>query len=134
VTVFETSSKRYSDKSLKELFIGRRIVASSYEVPGNVIFELDNGVRLRLVPNKGCGGPCRNGEFTLTDFSRFDHVITRVAVADNGNDSSGNGAEAVVELFVYGEGISDKIAQVKGSEGNGYYGRGFAIQVLRELP
>lgn len=133
MTFLATTEKSHSAPDLRELFVGRRIVSSSYEVPGNVLFELDNGVRLRLIPNEGCGSSCGNGIFTLTDFSKFDHVITRVTVTDNKKDLHGDGAQAVLELFVYGEGLSEKVAEVKGTAGNGYYGRGFTIQVLREL-
>lgn len=133
MTFLTTAQKSYADETLRELFVGRRIVTCTYEVPGNVLFELDNGVRLRLIPNEGCSTSCGNGIFTLTDFSKFDHVITRVEVTDDKKDLYGDSAQAVLELFVYGEGLSEKVAEVKGTAGNGYYGRGFTIQVLREL-
>lgn len=133
MTFLTTNQKSYSDETLRELFIGRRITVCTYEVPGNVLFELDNGVRLRLVPNEECSPSCGNGIFTLTDFSKFDHVITRVEVTDDKKDLYGDSAQAMLELFVYGEGLSEKVAEVKGTTGNGYPSSLLTIQVLRKL-
>ncbi len=133
MAIIETNEKYYVRPAnldialLSEAFIGRKIVSANYEDYDRVIFTLDNGVRVQLKVNEGCGG-CENGHFTLTDYTKFDHVITSASVLDNENDYVSGGA--TIELFVYGEGISEKIATVKGSEGNGYYGRGFKLSVL----
>lgn len=54
-------------------------------------------------------------------------------VKDDKKDVERDNVNGTVELFVYGEGLSERIAEVKGRAGNGYYGRGFAVTLIQEF-
>lgn len=129
MNTYANEAVKYNDVAgLEALFLGRKISWTEFDRNGDLLFVLDNAVKVRLIPNDGCGG-CSNGNFAMTDYTAFDHAITGVKVLDDSKDGNGG---ATIELFVYGEGISEKVATVKGDEGNGYYGRGFTLAVIPE--
>ncbi len=131
MSTLEGKPVSHKSEKLSEMFVGRRILHASYSAEGSVVYELDNGEKLELLPNEGCGG-CENGYFALTAYENFPHVITRVEIDDDQQDTEYEG-KATVRLFVYGEGLSTTLATVAGSEGNGYYGRGFSVRTLLEF-
>ena len=47
------------NEQLKELFVGRRVIAAEGDV-----LTLDDGTRVTVDPNEGCGG-CPSGWYTL---------------------------------------------------------------------
>lgn len=100
---------------LNDAFVGRKVI----EVTGDT-FILDDGSKLTVEPNEGCGG-CGEGWYEISSIASFDHVITGVKVEVEGN-------EEVISLIFYSVGIQGKGLEVTGHD-NGYYGTGFSVRV-----
>lgn len=107
------------EKLIKALFIGKKIVKAE----GNDL-TLNDGTILQIQPNDG-GCVCGAGDYWLENVNKFDNVITDAEVKI-GLDVEGY---TVYQLFVYSGGISTSVADIKGDDGNGYYGTGFAINI-----
>lgn len=114
----------YETDAIKSLFVGKRIVkAEGHEL------TLSDGMILQIIPNEG-GCSCGAGDYWLDNINKFDSVITNVEVKDFGGESGDWGDDAhTYQLFVYSGGISTSVADIKGDDGNGYYGTGFDIYV-----
>jgi hypothetical protein len=135
--------------ALRNLFVGRSIQS----VEGETL-TLDDGTRLRIEANEGCGG-CTDGWFQIMKTEGFQNRIMNVEVVERGVMAEESADEEwmrslawlnspfrgdyrpaeVFELFVYGSGPGEEgslIAQVAGDIGNGYYGWGFKIRVISE--
>lgn len=114
-----TNSFYHDDEAaLNEAFVGRKVV----EVTDDT-FILDDGSKLTVVPNEGCGG-CGEGWYEIASIASFDHIITGVKVAVEGYDRS-------FSLIFYSVGIEGKGVEVVGGD-NGYYGTGFSVRVSLE--
>lgn len=115
----------YQEDEIKSLFIGRKVVKAE----GSDL-TLDDGTVLQIIPNEG-GCSCGAGDYYLDNISKFDNVITNVEVKDFGGENGDWWDEAThtYQIFVYSGGISTSIADIKGDDGNGYYGTGFEIYV-----
>lgn len=115
----------YEKDRLKELFVGRRVIAAEGDV-----LTLDDGTRVTVEPNEGCGG-CPSGWYTLERIAAADNVVTDVKVEDEDITDDEDGDDVRYRLFVYAAGVDagTEIASVKGWDGNGYYGTGFALVV-----
>ena len=109
----------YQEDRIKEILVGRRIVKAEL-----TDLILDNGTILQIVPNDG-GCVCGAGDYWLENINKFDNVITNVEVKDNTTEDD----STVYQLFVYSGGVSTSVADIKGDDGNGYYGTGFDIHV-----
>lgn len=112
----------YNDKQgLKELFIGKQIVETRAE---EGILILSDGKELSIKPNSGCWG-CISGNFSLSELNEVNNVITNVKTVKTDKDGT------TYQLFLYVEGVKkkEKLFAVTGSEGNGYYGTGYTIEV-----
>lgn len=112
----------YRDKGgLKDLFVGRKIVETRSD---EGILVLDNGKELSIKPNSGCWG-CISGNFSLTELNEINNVITNVKTVRKDEDGT------TYQLFLYVEGVKkkEKLFTVSGTEGNGYYGTGYTIEV-----
>lgn len=106
---------------IKNLLVGHKIekVAEDH-------LRLDNGTVLRLQGNEG-GCSCSAGDYFLTELNGCDNVITNVEIeADPGSDYAE--PEGWYRIFVFAEN-KQLLAEFEGSDGNGYYGTGFSIQV-----
>lgn len=116
------------DDRIKELFIGRRVIAAEAYV-----LTLDDGTRVTVEPNEGCGG-CTAGWYELERIATAENVITAVGVEEEVVTGDPDGADDRYRLFVYAAGVDAKaeIVTVKGCDGNGYYGTGFSLVVKRE--
>lgn len=107
---------------LKKVLLYRKIVEVSFnEYQGYMI--LDDGTKLRLVANEGCGG-CGNGWYYLTELNKCDNAITDVSI-----EYDTHNYDEVIKVFVIAEDRRIQIVNVEGDEGNGYYGRGFEVWV-----
>ncbi len=111
----------YQEDKIKSLFIGRKVVKAE----GSEL-NLDDGTILQIIPNDG-GCSCGAGDYYIDNITKFDNIITNVEVKDIEEDEYGE--FHTYQLFVYSGGISTSIADIKGDDGNGYYGTGFAIYV-----
>lgn len=123
--------------ALKELFVGRKVVDLDEE---SETIMLDNGVRVRVIPNEGCGG-CPDGHYELKALNMLknvDHVITAAKVVAIGHPSEDNGwsSDTTYQLAVYAAGVGVKkgkrtnLVEITGNDGNGYYGTGFTLEVI----
>lgn len=123
----------YHDETerLNELFVGRKVVSVD---EGASTLTLDDGTVFDVIPNHGCGG-CTSGWYRLDALNTWDNVIMGVSVVSSDTtDDWGWGGGTQYDLFVYAEnGDIGNVVTVSGSDGNGYYGTGFAIRVRRNV-
>lgn len=109
----------YQEEAIKNLFIGKMVTkAESNEL------TLSDGTVLQIIPNEG-GCVCGAGDYWLENINKFENVITNVEVKENTAEDDCT----VYQLFVYSGGVSTSVADIKGDDGNGYYGTGFDIYV-----
>lgn len=88
---------------------------------------LDDGTKLTIIPNEGCGG-CPSGHYELEALNECPNMITNVKIeAEDGDEST----DTIYTLFVVAEDNWQSLAVVSGNDGNGYYGTGFTIEVTR---
>ncbi len=118
----------YQADRIKEILVGRKVVKAEAST-----LTLDNGTTLQIIPNDG-GCSCGAGDYYLDNINKFDNVITNAEVKDIEEDEYGE--FHTYQLFVYSGGISTSVADIKGDDGNGYYGTGFDIYVKHvvEIP
>ena len=116
-------------EAIRNLFVGKKVVkAEGHEL------TLSDGTILEIVPNEG-GCSCGAGDYYLDNINKFDSVITDVEVKVFGGESGTWDEDAhTYQLFVYSGGISTSVADIKGDDGNGYYGTGFDIYVKYAPP
>lgn len=126
----------YDDPDLTKLFIGRKVVKADTKTG---TLTLDNGTELKIIPNEGCGG-CVSGYYELERLATFDNVITNVdhvrrsgVKIDDLDEDYEDWIDQTYSIFVYSEGIpiGQEVVHVAGTDGNGYYGTGYEIQVTR---
>ena len=120
---FTSSDSPNLEKDMKQAILYHSIVKVE-EVDGQTgRLILDDGTRLIVIGNEGCGG-CGNGWFYLTKLNTCENMITDVKCSDDFN--SGN---EVFSLFVYS--VNQPTTEVLRYEGydNGYYGTGYRVYV-----
>lgn len=108
--------------AITALLVGRKVT----KVAANMLL-LDDGTRLTLVGNDG-GCACSAGCYDLTELNDVDNVITAVEFQDSpdGEDCSGDGT---YKIFVFADNVRVNLATFEGSDGNGYYGTGYSVEV-----
>ena len=108
--------------AIVELLLGRKV-----EKVDDETLRLDNGVRLTLRGHEG-GCACSAGCYELTELNGVDNVITKVELVDS---PSGDGldGEGAYRIFVFAANERINLATFEGSDGNGYYGTGYSIEV-----
>lgn len=130
------------EDAIAALLVGRRIVEAekgSFDYPGRSEWDeraegrlvLDDGTTLYLLGNKG-GCSCSAGDYELESVAAVDNVITSARVESNPDidnwDSDGDGT---YRIFVIADATEINVAEFTGSDGNGYYGTGFSLTVVR---
>jgi hypothetical protein len=107
---------------IAELLLGRKV-----EKVDDKTLLLDNGTRLTLEGHDG-GCACSAGCYDLTVLNGVDNVITKVDLVDNpgGDDLDGDGT---YRIFVFAGDERINLATFEGTDGNGYYGTGYSIEV-----
>lgn len=128
-------------ESLSDVLVGRKIVHAEiggdnypqvgYYQRAEGALVLDDGTKLYLAGNEGCGG-CSSGWYELEHVATVDNVITRVRVVEDPDNDDREYTGGKYEIFVYADNEKVNIATFKGSDGNGYYGSGFTFEVVRE--
>jgi hypothetical protein len=113
----------YQEDKIKSLFVGRKVVKAE----GSEL-TLDDGTVLQVIPNDG-GCSCGAGDYYLDNLNKFDNVITDVEIKAVPDSNDTWESSYTYQLFVYSGGISTSVADIKGDDGNGYYGTGFDIYV-----
>lgn len=128
-------------EKIAELLTGRKIVQAekgAFPIPGaedhyirtaEGKLVLDDGTELYLTGNDG-GCACSAGCYPLESLATTDNIITSVHLnADpDGDDYDGAG---VYQIFVFADAKAINAATFRGSDGNGYYGTGFSLTVVR---
>ncbi len=113
-----------NEKEIEELLLGHKITADDYDK-----LILDNGVVLQITPNIGCYG-CESGNYYLQHISSVNNAITNVEFV-NDHDDSDDDEEYYqhYRIFVIADGVTTELLDVYGTDGNGYYGTGYKIDV-----
>lgn len=105
------------------LLLGRRV-----EKVDDKTLLLDTGVRLILQGNDG-GCSCGSGDYALTELNGIDNVITNVELINNPDGDDHPDGEGVYRIFVFAENERVNLATFEGTDGNGWYGTGYSIEV-----
>jgi hypothetical protein len=136
-----TYTESDADK-IAELLLGRRIVQAEmgeFDYPGRSGWDnraegrlvLDDGTVLYLAGHDG-GCACNAGCYPLEKVAAVDNIITNVRVEANptgdGYDDYGDGT---YRIYVIADATEINVAEFVGTDGNGYYGTGFALTVIR---
>lgn len=139
-----TSYTENDQDAIAALFVGRRIVEAekgAFDYPGRATWDtqpdgrlvLDDGTVLYLTGHEG-GCSCGAGDYPLAKVAAVDNVITsaRVECAPDGEDGDWDREpEGAYRIFVIADATEINVAEFTGSDGNGYYGTGFSLTVIR---
>lgn len=113
--------------SLKELLLGHTVTKVDSET-----LRLDDGRVLKLNGNWGCGG-CTSGNYALTALNDcpVNAIMDVEVVEENTEGAYGlyDSVDTKYRLFVLAQDERIELATFDGSDGNGYYGTGFWIEV-----
>lgn len=109
-----------NEKEIEELLLGHKVTADDYDK-----LILDNGVVLQINPNIGCGG-CESGNYYLQHISSVNNAITNVEFVEEYDDDC---YYEHYRIFVIADGMTTELLDVYGTDGNGYYGTGYTIDV-----
>ncbi len=128
---------QHDEQAVRDLLVGRRIVSaergdfktSSWnQAEGRL--TLDDGTVILVAPNEGCGG-CSNGWYRLESLATIDNAITDVRLATVGESNEyGEGSQSY-RIYVIADAVEVNAVQVDGDDGNGYYGTGYELFVVR---
>lgn len=109
-----------NEKEIEELLLGHKVTVDDYD---NLV--LDNGVVLQINPNIGCGG-CESGNYYLEHIASVNNAITNVEFVEEFEDDC---YYEHYKIFVIVDGMTTELLDVYGTDGNGYYGTGYTIDV-----
>lgn len=109
-----------NEKEIEELLLGHKVTVDDYD---NLV--LDNGVILQINPNIGCGG-CESGNYYLEHIASVNNAITNVEFVEEFEDDC---YYEHYKIFVIADGMTTELLDVYGTDGNGYYGTGYTIDV-----
>lgn len=144
----ETYDHTSGDK-IAAVLVGRRIVEAEkgeFDFPGRDRWAasadgrlvLDDGTVLYLTGNDG-GCACSAGCYPLDKVATVDNIITSARVEADPHDEdeawgTGGRENGTYRIFVIADNIEINVAEFVGTDGNGYYGTGFEITVVRADP
>lgn len=109
-----------NEKEIEELLLGHKVTADDYDK-----LILDNGVVLQINPNIGCGA-CESDNYYLEHISSVNNAITNVEFVEEFEDDC---YYEHYKIFVIADGMTTELLDVYGTDGNGYYGTGYTIDV-----
>lgn len=116
------------EKEIKELLLGHKIVANE----DNDTLILDNGVHLLIYPNEGCAA-CPSGNYFVKHIESVNNAITNVEFVNDCEDRDYEDYDDEYyqhyRIFVIADGMTTELLDVYGTDGNGYYGTGYKIDV-----
>lgn len=116
-----------NEKEIEELLLGHKVTVDDYD---NLV--LDNGVVLQINPNIGCGA-CESGNYYLEHIASVNNAITNVEFVNDYEDYDDEDFDAEYyqhyKIFVIADGMTTELLDVYGTDGNGYYGTGYKIDV-----
>lgn len=141
-------TETYSQNDTREIadvLVGHRIVQAekgefdyqgrrSWDTRADGRLVLDDGTVLYLAGNDGgCG--CSASCYPLEKVATVDNVITSVRVEADPHDDDepwdGGRERGTYRIFVIADNVEINVAEFVGTDGNGYYGTGFALTVVR---
>lgn len=109
-----------NEKEIEQLLLGHKVTVDDYD---NLV--LDNGIMLQINPNIGCGG-CESGNYYLEHIASVNNAITNVEFVEEFEDDC---YYEHYKIFVIADGMTTELLDVYGTDGNGYYGTGYTIDV-----
>lgn len=128
----ETKHLNHRDEeAFKALLIGRKVELVEFTNSGELnavgTLKLDDGTVLNVTSTDG-GCACSSGCYDLTTLNGVDNIITDVKLynSPDGDDVDGEGRYTI---FVFADNEMVNLATWTGSDGNGYYGTGYSIEV-----
>lgn len=84
-----------------------------------------------MLANEGCGG-CDNGWYSITNLNNVDNAITNVEFeCEKLSEDEFWEDKKSYKIFVLCEDTRINLLQVDGDDGNGYYGSGYTITVIK---
>ena len=113
-------------KGIEELLMFQKVIKVNFNDDFGTMV-LDNGVEVIITPNEGCSG-CSAGHYSISRLNTCDNVITRVELKESYLDEDYE-EEKKYEIFVYADNREINLLTVEGSDGNGYYGTGYTLEV-----
>lgn len=139
---------------MKELLVGKKVVSATVrDVQDDESWDdgpfgyltLSDGTQLKLWGNDG-GCSCGAGDYPLETLNRVDNVITNVEIEErpDGDDmvcdvcskdycrEHEQPERGFYRVFVYAGDERINLASFEGSDGNGYYGTGWWLSVVKE--
>lgn len=140
-TEASTSYSEDSPVEIADLLVGRRIVKAEmgkFDYPGREFswedkavgrLVLDDGTVLYLTGHEG-GCSCGAGDYPLASVAAVDNIITSARVEADPGGYDFDKYEGAYRIFVLADAVEINIAEFVGSDGNGYYGTGFALTVV----
>lgn len=124
---------RHSDhQEIAKLLIGRKVTKVADDT-----LALDNGQVMRLTGNDG-GCACSAGCYDLTELNGVDNIITKVEFVEDpsgdeydswNDDDDYRPGGGFYKIFVFADNQKINLATFTGTDGNGYYGTGYTIEV-----
>jgi hypothetical protein len=142
----DSKVKYYDEKDgdkIAELLVGRRIVRAemggdysdfpaqtSWDRNPEGLLELDDGTKLYLTGHEG-GCACSAGDYPLKRVAATENIITSARVHCDPEEDYGDTGEGVYRIFVFAGADEINVASFEGSDGNGWYGTGFSLTVVR---
>lgn len=124
-------------QATRDLLIGRRIVKAErgewkqerwYE-PATGKLTLDDGTIIYVRPNIG-GCSCGAGDYELEHLATTPNAITDVRLAQEGKEEWGEFSGSY-HIYVIADNQEINAVQITGDDGNGYYGTGYTLEVVR---
>lgn len=114
----------YDDKkNIADMLIGHKVI----DIENGDTLVLDNGTKLLVEPNEGCGG-CESGWYSIEHIASCNNAITNVEF-DCYDEGDKWDCYTHYKIFVIADGIRTELLDVYGTDGNGYYGTGYSIDV-----
>lgn len=104
---------------IKELLVGRKVTSANGDK-----LTLDDGRVLRFVGLSEC---CMG--YDLTALNEVDNIITEVSFEDNPGGDYYENSSGDYKIFVFAANKQVNLATFEGTDGNGYYGTGYYIEV-----
>lgn len=116
----------HSDKDeIVELFVGKSVKKISDDQ-----LALSDGTVLQIVPNEG-GCFCGAGDYDIDYINECENIITNVELIRSDHDKGDWDVQTSYDIFVYSGHQKINLVSIKGDDGNGYYGTGFWINVMK---
>ena len=122
------------EDAIREMLLGRTVTKVSDDM-----LELDDGTRLTIAPNEGCGG-CSSGWYELEELNDCPNnmVMAVEFECDAGPEYTidpvtGYASAGVTsyKMFVLAADRRIKLLEVNGTDGNGWYNTGYWVDVTR---